>query len=84
MNARKSHKPRVVLYRLLYSLWLDSDIPLSYCGGAVLQKPLNEGYVAAVGLVYLRGVPLAEAVRAYTVIAQIVADGFKLLLHRAL
>lgn len=84
MSARKSYKPCMVLNRLFYSLRLHSDIPLGYCGGAVLQEPLDEGYVAAVGLVYLRSVPLAEAMRAYTVIAQIVADDFKLLLYRAL
>ena len=50
----------------------------------MLQKPLNKGYVVAIGLVYLRGVPLAKAVGADPLIAQIIAHDMELLLNGSL
>jgi hypothetical protein len=57
-----------------------SDIPLSNHRAGVLQKVLNKGDVVPVGVVDLRGVPLAEAVRGDVVEAQIVADGLQMFL----
>ena len=66
---------------LLYPLWLDANVSLCHSGGAVLQKPLDQGNIIAVVLVDLRRVPLAEAVRADALIAQVIADPRKDLLH---
>ena len=41
---------------------------------------MNEGYIIAVRLVYLRRIPLPETMCADAVIAQIIADDFQLLL----
>ena len=71
----------MVLYCCFYSLWLNANIPLCDGGGAVLQKPLNQGYIIAVCLVYFRGVPLAEAVSANPLKAQILAHDMELLLY---
>ena len=72
------------LNRPLYPLRLDAYIPLSGRRGAVLQESLDEGNVIAVVLVYLGGIPLAEAVGADTLIAKIIADYCKLLLNGSL
>ena len=64
----------------LNPLWLDTDVTLRDSGRAMLQKPLDKGNVIPVILVNLRGVPLAEAVGADTVIAQVVTNQFQLLL----
>ena len=76
-----SNKLCVLFNRRLYPLRLNTDIPLCDGGGAVLQQPLNKGYVVAIGLVYLRGVPLTKAVGADTLIAQVVAHDMELLLY---
>ena len=68
-------------YRTLNPLRLDADVSLGHGGGAVLQKPLDKGNVIAVVLVDLRRVPLAEAVSADALIAQVIADNRKDLLH---
>ena len=82
--AHLSNELCVVLYCRLYPLRLNTDIPLCDGGGAVLQKPLNKGNIVAVGLVNLRGVPLAETVCTDTLKAQIVANDVKLLLYSPL
>ena len=74
----------MVLDSLLYPLWLNADIPLCGGGAAVLQQPLHKGDIVTVILVNLRCVPLAEAVRADTVIAQMVTDKLKLPLYGSL
>ncbi len=71
---------RMPLNRLFDPLRLDADVSLCDCGGAVLQEPLDKGNVIAICLVNLCGVPLAEAVGADAMIAQIVTDDRKLLL----
>ena len=45
---------------------------------------MNEGYIIAIRLVYLCGIPLPERVRADAVIAQIITDDFQLLLDGSL
>lgn len=52
------------------------DVDVCYGCRAVLQEPLNKGNVIAVVLVYLRCVPLAEAVSAYAFIAKVVANNY--------
>lgn len=47
----------------------------------MLQQPLNKGYVVAIGLVYLRGVPLAKAVGADSLKTQVLAHDMELLLY---
>ena len=47
----------------------------------MLQQPLYKGNIEPIGLVYLRSVPLAEAVGTDALIAQIVAYTPKLLLY---
>ena len=74
----------MVLNGLLDSLRFYADIPLCGGGAAVLQEALYQDNVIAIGLVDLCGVPLAEAVGADTVIAQVIADDMQLLLDRAL
>ena len=41
----------MILNCLLNSLRLDADIPLRGGGGTMLQKPLHQGNIEAVGLV---------------------------------
>ena len=67
--------------RFLYPLRLDADVPLRHGGGAVLQETLDKGNIIAVVLVDLRRVPLAEAVSADALIAQVVTDAGEDLLH---
>jgi len=50
----------------------------------MLKQPLNQRNIVSVSLVNLRGIPLAEAVGADTLIAKVVADNGKLLLYGAL
>ena len=64
----------MILNCVLNSLWLNADIPLCCGGAAVLQQSLNQDDVLAVVFVNLRGIPLAEAVGADALIAQVVAD----------
>lgn len=52
------------LNRLLYSLRLNADIALCDCGGAVLQKALDQGDIIPIVFVNLCGIPFAEAVGA--------------------
>lgn len=75
-----SYQLRVALNRGLYPLRLNTDIPLRHGGGAVLQKPLDQGDVIAIRLVNLGGVALAEAVGADPLIAQVITGDGKLLL----
>ena len=70
--------------RRFYSLRLDADIALCRACTAVLQEALNEGNVAAVSFVNLRSIPLAEAVGADALVAQIIADDGKLFLYGSL
>ena len=58
----------MILNCLLYSLRLNADVPLRGGGGTVLQKPLHQGNIEAVGLVYLRCIPLAETVGTDTLV----------------
>ena len=74
----------MVLYRRFYPLRLNTDVSLCDGGGAVLQKPLHKSNIVAVGLVNLRGVPLAETVCADTLKAQIVTNNVELLLYGSL
>lgn len=50
----------------------------------MLQEPLNKGNVIATVLVYLCGIPLAEAVGTDALVPQVIADDVQLLLDRAL
>lgn len=72
----------MILYRLFNPLQLNADIALGGGGGAVLQQALDKGDIITIILVNLRGIPLAETVGADTLIAQIITDDGKLLLHR--
>ena len=72
------------LYCLLYPLRLNADVPLGHSGRTMLQEPLHKGYVITIVFVYLCCIPLAEAVSADTLIAEVVADNGKLLLYGAL
>lgn len=72
---------RMAFDGLLYPLWLNANVSLCHRCAAVLQESLNKGNVIAVVLVNLRRVPLAEAVSADSLIAQIIADASKDLLH---
>ena len=65
------------LYCLFYPLRLYAYIPLRDGGGAVLKQSLHKGNVIAVIPVNLRCVPLAEAVGADTLIAEVVTDARK-------
>ena len=65
----------------LYSLRLNTDVPLSHSSRTMLQKPLNKGDVVTVIFVNLRRVPFTEAVSAYSVIAEVVTDDGELLLY---
>ena len=70
----------MVLNCLLNSLGFDADVPLGGGCGTVLQQSLDKGNVEPVIVVDFRCVPLAEAVGADTINAQIVAHDFQLLL----
>lgn len=70
----------MILNRRFDLLRLDADIPLCGACAAVLQQPLHKGYIEAIGVVDLRSVPLAEAVGADPVEAQVITDDMKLLL----
>ena len=70
----------MVLNCLLNTLGFDADVPLGGGSGTVLQQPLDKGNVEPVFVVDFRCVPLAEAVGADALKAQIVAHDFQLLL----
>lgn len=76
-----SYQPCMVLNCLLNALRFNTDITLCGGGAAVLQEVLHKGYIAAVGLVDLRGIPLAETVSADIRVAKVVANDGQLLLH---
>ena len=69
------------LNSLFDSLRLDPNVPLRDSGGAMLQESLNQSNIIAVFFVYLRSVPLPEAVSADPLKAQVVAHDTELLLH---
>ena len=72
---------RMSFNRLLDSLRLDADVALRDGCAAVLQQTLDKRNVEAVVLVDLRGVPFAEAVSADALIAEVITDAGKDLLH---
>lgn len=76
-----SHQLSMSFYRLLYPLWLDADVALRGACGTVLQEPLYKGNVIAIVLVDFCCVPLAEAVGADAVKAEIITDDGELLLY---
>ena len=61
-------------------LRLDADVPLRGGGGTMLQQPLHQRYVKAVCVVDFRCIPLAEAVGTDTLVPQVIAHDFQLLL----
>ena len=71
----------MILYRLFDPLWLDTDIPLRGAGTAMLQKPLHQGNIETIGIIDFRCIPLAKAVGADSLEAQVIADNMQLLLH---
>lgn len=71
----------MILNGLFDSLWLDADVTLCGGGTAMLQKPLHQGNVIAVGLVDLGCVPFAKTVGADALVTQIVADDPQLFLN---
>lgn len=72
---------RMSFNRLLDPLRFDANVSLRDGCAAVLQQTLDKGDVIAVVPVDFRGVPLAEAVRADALIAEVVTDAGKDLLH---
>ena len=70
----------MILNRLFDPLWLDADVTLRGGGTAVLQKPLHQGDVIAIGLVDLRCVPFAKTVGTNAIVSQVVTDNRQLLL----
>ena len=76
-----SYQIRMILYRLFDPLWLNADVPLSSAGTAVLQQPLHQGDIEAVGIIDFCCIPLAKAVGADPLEAQVIADNMQLLLH---
>lgn len=69
------------LYCLFNTSWLNANVALGDACAAVLQKALNKGNVITAVLVNLRCVPLAEAVCADPLKAQVIAHKGKLLLN---
>ena len=41
----------MILYRPFDLLWLDADVPLGGAGTAMLQKPLRQGNIEAIGII---------------------------------
>lgn len=76
-----SYQIRMILYCLFDSLWLDADVPLCGAGTAVLQQPLHQGNIEAVGIIDFRCIPLAKAVDADSLEAKVITDNMQLLLH---
>lgn len=76
-----SYQIRMILYRLFDSLWLYANIPLRGAGTAMLQKPLHQGNIEAIGIVDLCCIPLAKAVGADSLEAQVITDNMQLLLN---
>ena len=70
------------LNRRFDPLRLNADVALCHGGGAVLSEPLDKGNVKPIRLVNLRRVPLAEAVGADSLEAQVSTDDGELLLDR--
>ena len=70
--------------RFFDPLRLNADVSLGRSGGAVLQEPLDKGNIKPIRLVNLGGVPLAEAVGADALKAQVITDDGKLLLDGSL
>ena len=71
----------MILNCLLDFLRLDADVPLRGGCGTVLKQPLHQRYVKAVCVVNFRCVPLAEAVGADPIEAQVIAHDPQLLLY---
>ena len=63
----------MILNCLLYSLRLNADIPLCGGGTAMLKETLHQRYVKAVCVVDFCCVPLAKAVGADSLEAQVIA-----------
>ena len=74
----------MALNRLLNPLRLNADISLCCSCAAVLQESLNQDNVIPIGFVDLRGIPLAKAVGADSIVAQVVAYDPQLLLDHPL
>ena len=55
---------RMILNGLFDPLRLNANVPLRSGGAAVLQQPLNQDDVIAIGLVDLCGIPFTETVSA--------------------
>lgn len=72
---------RMSLYRPLYSLWLNPNVSLRNGGGAVLQEPLDKGNIIPILEINFCRIPLPETMRADPLIAQVVTDAGKDLLH---
>ena len=75
------YKPCVSFYCLFDASRFNADVSLRHACAAVLQKTLHKGNVKAAVLVDFRCVPLAEAVGADPLKAQIVTDDGKRFLH---
>ena len=58
----------MILNGLFDPLWLNADVTLRGGGTTVLQQPLDQCNIEAVGRVYLRCVPFAEAVGTDTLV----------------
>ena len=71
----------MILYRLFDPLRLYADVPLRGGCAAVLQQSLHQGNIEAIGIVDFCCVPLAKAVGADSLEAQVIADNLQLLLH---
>ena len=76
-----SYQIRMILYSLFDPLWLNAYIPLRGAGTAMLQQPLHQGNIEAIGIIDFRSIPLAKAVGADPLEAQVIADIMQLLLH---
>ena len=70
----------MALNRRFIPLRFYAYIPLRHRRTAMLQESLNEGDIIAICLVNFSSIPLAEAVGADALIAQVIADTGKLLL----
>ncbi len=76
------YQPRVSFYRLFDALRFNADVALRHACAAVLQKALHKGNVITAILVNFCCIPLAEAVGANPLKAQIVTHKGKLFLYR--
>ena len=74
----------MILYRLFNPLRLYAYVPLRGAGTAMLQQPLHQGNIKTICIIDFCCIPLAKAVGADTIEAQVITDNMQASFAKAL